>query len=281
MFLIIAISSAFLSAMSNGSAVVLEKIAVDRISNKQTSGINLFLNLRSSLNYIIGVVLDIIAWLLSLVAVHRLPLFVVQPIIACSVIVTILIEMIILKSKPTLKLILSLGLMFVGLGLLTAIASPERPTKISTLTEFWLVITPLILTLLGIIFTKYLAKYSTFVLASITGLSFGAIAVVGRALHFGKNYLSVFGSPLIWSIFIYSVVGMIFFTIALKKARASYVNTIVIAFETIFPILFGIIFFHDHPKNNLWLIAVIGFVLTTVGTILILNTIGKKILEQI
>ena len=281
MFLFIAISSAFLSAFSNGSAVVLEKIAVDKINHSQLTGLDLFLKLKDNLNYVVGVVLDIIAWLLSLIAVHRLPLFVVQPIIACSIIFTILIEMTILKTRLTTKLILSLGLMFIGLSLLTAIASPEKPTRLSYETKLWLIITPLILTLIALFFTKYLAKYSTFVLASVTGLSFGAIAVVGRALHFGKNYLNVFRGPLIWSIFIYSIVGMVFFTIALKKARASYVNTIVIAFETIFPILFGIIFFHDHPKNNLWIIALLGFILTTVGTILILNTIGKKILEKI
>lgn len=279
MIILLSILSAFASAIFNGSAVILEKLAVDKFNDSDLSSAHLLYQLRNNFNYILGIILDIAAWLFSLAAVHRLPLFIVQPIIACSVIVTIFIEMIILKYKPNLKLLFSLLLLIIGLVLLTGIASPEKAASISRLTELWLILVPIPLILIGYFSNKSQSKYSTFLLASVTGLSFGAIAIVGRALHFGSNYLDLFKNPLIWSIFVYSIIGMFFFTIALKKARASYVNAIVIACETIFPIIFGILFFKDHPQHNLWIVVILGFIFTIVGTILILNSIGKKILD--
>ncbi len=279
MFLAIAISAAFLSAISNGTAVILEKIAVDKINKKNLSSLNLLFQLKNNFNYLLGIFLDIVAWLFALLAVHRLPLFIVQPIIACSVIVTIFIEIIITKRKLNIKLILSLSLLIIGLIVLTNVAAPEKAASISSLTKLFLVLTPIPLAIIGLVYNTFFNKQATFVLAAVTGISFGAIAVVGRALHFNKNILGIFSNPLLWAIFIYSIIGMIFFTIALKKASASFVNTIVIACETIFPIIFGIIFFNDHPRHDLWIEVILGFIFTVLGTIFILNSIGKEILD--
>ena len=75
----------------------------------------------------VGTVLDFLAWVLTLVAVHSLPLFVVQPIIALSVVITLLIEIFIFHRKPRRLCLMAICLIAVGLFLLMASAGRRGP----------------------------------------------------------------------------------------------------------------------------------------------------------
>jgi drug/metabolite transporter (DMT)-like permease len=104
----LAIFAAIGVAIFNGIAAILEKVGADRHKIVTSSHPVLLWNLKKSIPYLIGIVLDLFAWVFTLIAVHRLPLFLVQPIIACSIIVTVAVENYLLKRRPNIKFMLSI-----------------------------------------------------------------------------------------------------------------------------------------------------------------------------
>jgi len=269
MVLILVILAAALSAFFNGSAVILEKIGVDQQAKIKSAHPNILWQLRSNIPYIVGLVLDFFSWLLALYAVQRLPLFVVQPIIACSVIFTVLIEHYLFKKRLSLKFGLYLITIVLGLIMIALVAEPEKAIFIQHSLRWVIILSPILLTIIGLYFAKIQKQYAAFFLAGITGLAFGGIAIAGRALVFHHNLINLFFHPLIWAIIGYGLLGILFLTIALQRASASAINATVIVCETIIPIIFGLVFFGDHPKHHLWYVVILGIILTISGTILI------------
>jgi drug/metabolite transporter (DMT)-like permease len=186
--------------------------------------------------------LDLLAWLLTLFAVHDLPLFLVQPIIACSVIVTVMIEYRLFKHSFNQKLLVSAAVILAGLILLAVVSTPERAVSISHHLRLSIELFPLVLAVVGSVFSTVQKHYATFMLAGVSGLAFGGVSIAGRAIIFSHPYLHILTNPLIPAIIGYGLCGILFFTIALQRASASAVNAAMIACETLFPILIGLIF---------------------------------------
>ena len=269
MLLFLALLAAIGCAIFNGVAAILEKAGATKHDTAKSVHPNLLWKLRKNLAYVIGIVLDLFAWILTLVAVHNLPLFLVQPIIACSVIITLVIEHFLFKHKLSPKFIGSVTIILLGLVLLAIVSTPEKSQSISHGLKLLIVLSPILLLILGSIFSKIQKRYSTFALATLSGIAFGGVSIAGRVLVIKQPYLHILYSSLMLAIIAYGILGILFFTMALQRARASVVSATMIACETIVPIIIGIIFLGDQPKHNLWTIVYIGTALTLIGTILI------------
>jgi len=267
-------------AIFNGVAAILEKIGADRQKIATSSHPVLLWNLRNNAPYLFGIVLDLLAWFFTLIAVHKLPLFLVQPIIACSIIVTVMVENYLFKRKPTSKFLLSIGIILAGLVMLALISTPEKSQAISTSLKWLISLSPLTLLVVGSIFSKNQKRYSTFILAAIGGLGFGGVSIAARAEVLSQPYYHLLYNPLSWSIIGYGLAGILFFTIALQRATASAVNAIMIVCETLFPIITGLTFLGDHPRNNLWLLMGLGVILTVWGTVLIAINYNKQLPQK-
>ena len=275
MILLLAYLAAFGCAIFNGSAAVLEKIGADKEERAKSSNFSLLWRLKSSGAFILGVVFDFVAFALTLYAVHYLPIFMVQPIIACSIIVTALIEHFLFKRRITNKFIIAAVIIIFGLVFIGLSANSDTAKAIGEPTKLLFVLTPIALFMLGSFFAKINHNNSTLVLAAISGLAFGGISVAGRSLQ-TNNISGIFTNPLSWSIIGYGLTGILFFTIALQRASATLVSAIMIAFETLSPILAGIVFLADRPRNNLWPTLIIGISMAFSGTILIALMQSKK-----
>ena len=71
------------------------------------------------------------------------------------------------------------------------------------------------------------------------------------------------------AIIAYGIIGLLLFTMALQRHQASTINAVMITFETTAPIIIGLLFFGDKPKNNLWFLVIIGLVIALSGTLMI------------
>lgn len=276
MLLFLALLAAIGCAVFNGIAAILEKTGASKHETSVSIHPGLLWKLRKNLPYVIGIILDLCAWVLTLVAVHNLPLFLVQPIIACSVIVTLLIEHFVFKHKLSSRFIGSVAVILLGLVLLAISATPEKSQPISQTLKWLIVLGPILLLILGSIFSKTKRHYSTFILAALSGIAFGGVSIAGRVLAIKSPYLHVIYSSLMLSIIAYGLLGILFFTMALQRHLASVVSSVMIACETIVPIIIGIAFLGDHPKHDLWVLVYTGIALTLAGTFLIsLSTKSK------
>ncbi|MGH7233878.1 MAG: hypothetical protein ACREF7_00315 [Candidatus Saccharimonadales bacterium] len=255
-------------ALCNGVAAVLEKISADKQIGASFLRIRFLTKLIRDWPYLVGLLLDIIAWPLTLVAVHTLPLFVVQPIVAISVVVTVVIDKVILHRALSGRTLAAIGIIFVGLVMLSLSAQSQKAHLVNQGVKWLIVFFPLLLAGLGTVCVK-LKRHSATVMAGISGLAFGGTAITGRMLVFTHPYWHVLYSPLLWSLFAYGLVGILTFTVALQRHHASVINATMVAFETLVPITIGITILGDSPRQDQWLLVGIGVVLALIGTILI------------
>jgi len=269
MILFLALLAAIGCAIFNGIAAILEKIGAGLEKKASSLHPGLLWKLRTNRSYLIGIVLDLIAWVLTLFAVHNLPLFLVQPIIACSVVVTVTIEHFLLKHQLKLKFIAYTVIILLGLIMLAVVSTQQKSSAINSTAKWLIVFTPIVLVAIGSLLIKIKNRYSTFILAALSGIAFGGVSIAGRAIVFSHPYIHILSNPLLWAIVGYGLVAILFFTIALQRASATTVNATMIAFETIVPIIIGLTLLGDHPKNNLWSVVVIGIFLTFSGSLLI------------
>jgi drug/metabolite transporter (DMT)-like permease len=264
-----ALLAAFGCALCNGLAAVLQKIGVDKTAAASSLRVGLFFWLLRSWPYLAGTVLDGVAWILTLIAVHSLPLFVVQPIIACSVVITVLVESLVLHKRLRLQTIIAISCIVVGLLVLATTAAPEGSASVSGLVRPVIILMPLPIGVAGAIFAKLETHLATITLAALSGLAFGGTAIVGRMLRFSTPYWHVFLSPLFVALLAYGLSGILLFTIALQRHHASVVNALMITFETIAPIAVGLLFLGDSPRHGLWLVMIVGAGVALTGTVLV------------
>jgi drug/metabolite transporter (DMT)-like permease len=262
----LAILAALGCAICNGIAAILEKVSADKKSRQTSIRIGFIVQLLRDWPYVVGLVLDGLAWILTLVAVQTLPLFVVQPIIAFSVVVTALIDRFILHHHLGIRVRVALLFIFSGLALLALTATPEKAASVQHTARWCVIFAPIVLAILASPFVKIQKHYSTVVIAAISGVAFGGTAVVGRMLTFSHPYWRIIENPLLWSLLAYGFVGILLFTIALQRQRASVVNAAMIAFETLAPIITGIALLGDRPRHGLWAVVFIGVLLAFIGT---------------
>ncbi len=255
-------------ALSNGIAAELEKNSADKHAQVITLKISFLARLVHDWPYLLGLFLDVLAWPLTLIAVHALPLFVVQPIVAFSVVVTAVIDKLILRRSLRARTIVAMGIIFFGLILLSLTAQPEKAHAVAQIAKWVIVFFPVLLALFGSLAVKT-KHYSAAILAAISGLAFGGTAVTGRMLVISHPYWRILSSPLLWSLFAYGLVGILTFTVALQRHHASVINATMVAFETLAPIALGIALLGDKPRQGQWLLVVAGVVLALTGTLMI------------
>jgi drug/metabolite transporter (DMT)-like permease len=275
----LAISAAFGCALFNGVAAVLQKVSADKEARATSLRSSIILRLLKDGPYVVGIVLDFLAWALTLVAVHNLPLFVAQPIIALSVVVTLLIEIFIFHRKPGVFITIAICLIVIGLFLLMASAGQERAQSVSEPVKAIIITTPLLLAVAGIVFVRGKGFLSTSVLAGVSGLAFGGTSLVGRMLYWHEPYWRVIVSPLFIALIAYGLVGILLFTVALQRHMASVINAIMIIFETLTPICIGLLFLGDRPRHGLWLLMVLG-VITSIAGIIVMAAKSGEVEDQ-
>jgi len=113
---------------------------------------------------------------------------------------------------------------------------------------------------------------ATIALGVLDGVAFGGTAIAGRMLVVPHPFWQILLSPLLWSMAAYGLVGLLLFTIALQRSHASIVGAATTAAQSVVPIVIGIAFLGDSPRNGAWGLAASGMVLALAGTLAIAIT---------
>jgi hypothetical protein len=217
------------------------------------------------LPYVTGLALDLLAGIFTLIAVTKLPLFLVQAVIASSILLTAWFER--WFSHRTLKphtypaaLAVVIGLVFVALA-----AHSENTAAVGPVLKNVLLLSPIFFAVTGGIALKLKDRLGYVSLGILSGTAFGCISIIGRVLAYPYPFWNILKNPLIWVIVIDGALGMLLFTAALQRSLATVVNGVMISTETTVPILAGIILLGDTARNGLWAPVWIGCTLVICG----------------
>ena len=253
-------------SLCNGISTVQQKIGADRQRAVRSFDIVILLKLLQDVPYVFGILLALIGYGLSLVALQVLPLFFVQSVIAASVMVTAFGERLILHRKLDKQTYIALTVILVGLTLLSVSAVSGRATVGDHATRLLIEVLPLPLAIVGLLFITVRGQVSALALAALGGLAFGNTSTIGRILTYPHPLWKLGENPLLYSLIASAVLGQYLFTVALQRATATKSNAIMIALQTLGPALCGLLFFDDKIRNGFQVFALIGGALVIIGS---------------
>jgi drug/metabolite transporter (DMT)-like permease len=268
----LALLAAFGCSLTSGVAAVLQKVSADREERATSLRIRLLWRLLDDWPYLLGLGLDGGSFLLTIVAVQNLPLFVAEPIIAVNVVITALIERLMFQRRLRVVAWVAIAGILVGLSLLALSGSPERARTAAAAVRWAVIVLPLGVAAMGSIVATRSHHSATIALGVLDGVAFGGTAIAGRMLVVPHRFWQILLSPLLWSMVAYGLVGLLLYTIALQRSHASIVGAATTAAQSVVPIVVGIAFLGDSPRDGAWGLAAVGMVLALAGTLAIAMT---------
>ena len=207
--------------------------------------------------YAVGLAADLLAWAASVLAMRRLPLFLVQSLLATSLAVTVLLAWPVLGHRPGRREATALGVAVLALVGLAWSAGPTASRRAS----------PGLLLALA---TALLVGTAWFVLRSrhgggtehavLAGWAFSGLAVCVRAVPLPAGILpamhAVVTEPLAWGVAAFGLLGTLAFARAVQRGRVGPVTVTMWVVETVVAGIVGVVALGDTVRPGTgWLAA--------------------------
>jgi len=247
--------AAVLASVGYGTASVLEALAA-----RKATGTKIYIHPL----YLIGLGLDAVAWICSLVALQHLTLFTVQAIVASSLLVTIFLARKAFSTPMRSATWAAMGLMVAGLVLLALSTGAQRPS--STPASLELVLIGALVIIGGGVLVGH-RWFSPMVLSVLAGLAASVAALAGRGLQLPVHWWMLIASPMIWVVVLSGALAMIGYTRALETGAVSAVTAVFTAVEVIIPGLIGMLVFGDAARPG-WEVAKFVALALAIGAVL-------------
>lgn len=260
--MILGLIAAALAALLSGSGSVLQSIGVRRAGNGDGSVLALTA-LRKQPLYVTGFFVDILGFVAAATALHRLPLFLVQSVVASSIGVTALIT-VFMGNRLGRTGWTALGITGAGL---VALGFSAEPSPAEVLPQFWhwaLLFAVIPIMALGMFANRADDRWGTPLLAFSAGLGFTCVAVAARALHAPPELWKLALDPGAWAIAVNGAGAAILFALALQDGAVTMISAIVFATQTVVPSAIGLLVLGDSVRDGFLLAAIFGF-LAAVG----------------
>jgi len=256
---------ALLGATGSGVGSVLESLGVRRAGAYGGDSDDLGRVARQPV-YWSGLAADLIGFLCAAAALHRLPLFLVQSVMALSVGVTATVSLA-LGIRLSRRGWYALGLGALGLILL-AISAQPGPARPMPDVWHWVLLGMVIpVGLIAWLGKKVPQRAVAPVLAFGAGLAFTVVAVSARSLSGFDSVGGLLGQPGVWAIAVNGVAGAVVFAMALQNGSATTVTAVMFTTNTVLPSLVGLLVLGDTVRSGFAAVAVVGFVLAVGGAI--------------
>ncbi|GAA0654220.1 hypothetical protein GCM10010193_00420 [Kitasatospora atroaurantiaca] len=215
--------------------------------------------------FLLGTALDIAGFVMVVIALRRLPLFVVQAVTGASLAVTALAAMwllgISLGRRDTAGLFaVCVGLVLLGLG-----SGPEGHADGGTAFQLGLLAGAVGTVAVGLLLTRGRGTPVAAALGFLAGMGFGVVSLAVRVLSPGTP-LGVFTEAAAYALAIGGTAAYLWYALALQRGAMTAVIAAVIVGETVVPGLIGVAVLGDRPRPGYTWAAVAGFVLAVGGT---------------
>jgi drug/metabolite transporter (DMT)-like permease len=258
-----------------GTATIFEQVAVRRHATIVSLQASQLLKILRQAPYIVGTILDLLGWLLFLLAARKLPLFLVLSFGALSLVVTAVAAHTYLGIKISRAHKLAI-LLIIGGTVLLGVAARPSSVPVHTVNIYFrfaleTALIPLVLAGLALLKSSK-NRYGPTFLALLAGLAFGTTGILARIIHVHTIDTHLIVKPLFLSLVAYGILGAVFLASALQRDNINRANSLLFASELTIPSLLGIIFLGDGVRHGLWAVMIIGFLASIIGTFVIAGT---------
>ena len=265
---------AFGAAVCYGVGSILQAVAARRTQSAEGLDPRLLIRLFGSWRYLLGIGLDVIAFLLSIAALRSLPLFVVQSIVASFLAVTAVLGAIFLHMPLSRSDWIALLLVIAGLVLIGLSAAEDRAVSVSAADRWGVLVAAAALGVLAVPLGRIDGAPGAAALGLLAGLAYGAVAVAARVLPGSVRLDTLFSDlgtlltdPSIYALILAGGVGLLAYSTALQRGSVTQATAPLVIGETIAPALIGVLMLGDRPRPGWGWAAALGFVLAVAGAL--------------
>lgn len=233
---------AVLASLCYGTASVLEAVAARR-----AAGPKVF----TQPMYLLGLGLDAVAWLASLMALQFLTLFTVQALIAGSLIVTVLLARMVFSTTLGTGAWWAIGLLVAALVVI-ALSTGAQPAHSAPV-----LLAPFLGGLLLLVIVGMLVFYSRklpLVMSVLAGLAASIAALAARGLELSGSLGHLVRQPLLWVVVLAGVVAMASYTRALEHGQVGSITAVFTVIEVVLPGIAGMLWLGDASRPG-WELA--------------------------
>jgi drug/metabolite transporter (DMT)-like permease len=262
----VALALAVAAAVAYGLASVLQSVGARRTAGALDT-------LRQPV-YLAGVGLDLIAWLLSLVALRTLPVYEVQSVLAGSLAVTVLAARIGLRSRLRGVDTAAVLATVLALTVIALAAGDQQTPTLGSITRWVLALGPLPVAGFGWLAAR---RRHAGLTAVAGGLAFGGAALCARAVtvpaaiwhRLGPALVEVGSDPLSYALAGYGVAGLVLYAHALEHGAVGPVTALLWITEVVAPAAAGLALLGDTIRTG-WLAGAYLALAVTVGAAVVL-----------
>lgn len=265
--------AAIAAAFCYGIASVLQAIGARRTESSEGIDPRLLVRLLGQPHFVIGSALDVIGFMLALVALHSLPLYVVQVAIAANLAVSAVLAAKVMHARLSSTEWLAVGAVTVGLALVGVSAGEEGPVHASGTFRWSLVAGSIGVVALSLAAGRMTGSRGAAALGFVSGLGFGIVSLAGRVLV-DIHPLSLLADGAFWGLAIGGLVGFLVHAVALQRGSVTTATVGVVLGETIVPVLVGVWLLGDTTRPGFVPVAVFGFLVAMAGA-LVLSRFGE------
>jgi drug/metabolite transporter (DMT)-like permease len=270
--MVLALAALVATVLCYGTATVFQDLAARQEDRRSGADPFLVVRLFRRLPYVAGTALDGAGFLLSLLALRRLPVFAVQAGVAASIGVTAVVAAVVFGLRLGRRGWAVLGLL--GAGLVAVAGSAAAEAARPETTGLWVglcsgvVVLAVLAWLIG---RRGPTPWSASALAAVSGLAYGGVALTARLLSagdgsfFSDGVLHLLADPLLWGLIGYGAIGLTTFASALREGRVTTVAAVVVVAETVAPSVVGLLLLGDRARPGLGWLAGLGFLITVLA----------------
>ena len=263
--------AAVVAAVCYGVASVMQAVAARAASHRPAPGTaeagttpgvdpGLLVRMLGQWRFVASLGLDTLGFLAQLVALHRLPLFAVQAMIAANLAVTAVVATWLIGAVLRWREWIAVGGVVTGVGLLGSSAGPEGASQASVVFKLALIVAIAGLALLGLAAGRLPDPLRTPALGLIAGTGYGVLGVAARVLN-SFAPLSLLRDPATYALIAAGIVSFLFYASALEAGSVTVATAAVVLAETLPPSAVGVVFLGDRTRPGMTGVAIAGFAL--------------------
>jgi hypothetical protein len=256
---------AVLATLASGSGSILESMGVRRVAAYGGSSLDLIALWRQWL-YLLGLGVNLLGFACASAALHRLPLFLVQSMLAFSVGVTAMISAFMgarLRAPGWGALVVgATGLVLLGLS-----AEPGPAQALPPQWRWILMATAIPVAAIAIYARRHNHVWSTVALAFGSGVAYSVVGISARTLDVPDAAWRLVLEPAAWAIALNGLTAAVLFAMALQRSGPTGVTAIMFTTNTALSSFVGLVYLDDHVRDGYVTAATTGFVLAIAGAI--------------
>jgi drug/metabolite transporter (DMT)-like permease len=273
---LVSLIAGIVAALCYGVAAVMQAIAVRGASTRQPEDTaqgasvdpGLLVRMLGQWRFVASIALDTLGFVAQLIALHRLPLFAVQAMVASNLAVTAVVASKVIKVRLRAKEWAAVLGVVAGVGLLGSSAGAEGASSTGAVFKLALILATAGLALVGIAAARLSEPHRTVALGITAGLGYGVLSIAARVLT-GFAPLTLVKDPAAYAIAAAGIISFMFYATALEGGSVTTATAAVVLAETVPPAVIGVIYLGDQTRRGLAGVAWLGFFLAVACAVML------------